>query len=281
MGLTVADIEGHPALPGVIRQQSRTLIQAFEANPPLASVFATQQRWLMGHAALALYFRRPDQGFKTSEFLDLIAKHKVASRNTADSFVKEMLNYKFARLMPGGRDRRARPIEPTEPTLGQIHGWIALHLATLDALDGRTRAPTYLAKPEMLARLQPRIADGLLSSPQVREPQKTFSLFTWLNNGGIVMDRLIAGIENAATETARIPTSIASVKDMALWLRLSHTHLMRKLRAAEAMGSLGWLGPRNQSVMWVSRDFYREYATAQAVKLAIIDQAYDAVGLPF
>ena len=111
MGLTVEDIEGYPALHGVIREQSRALVQAFEANPPLASVFATQQRWLMGHAALALYFQHPYQGFKTSEFLDFIEKHKVASRNTADSFVKEMLTYQFARPgagrqgSPGTADR--------------------------------------------------------------------------------------------------------------------------------------------------------------------------------
>lgn len=276
MGLTIADIGGHPALHNVIRRQSRALVEAFQANPQISSVFATQQRWLMGHAALALYFRRQPEGFKTSEFLDLIAHHKVASRNTADTFVKEMLNYKFARLVPDGKDRRARPIVPTEPSLNGIHGWLAIHLATLDGLDGGTRASTYLAKPDSLARLQPRIADSLLTSPHVREPQKTFSLFTWLNNGGIVMDHLIAGIENAAAETSRIPTSITSVKDMAQWLRLSRTHLMRKLRAAEAMGSLGWQAERNQSVMWVSRDFYREYATAQAVKLAIIAEAYDA-----
>ena len=33
---------------------------------------------------------------------------------------------------------------------------------------------------------------------------------------------------------------------------------------------------RGHSVMWVSDDFRREYATAQAVKLAIIDAAFDA-----
>jgi hypothetical protein len=42
------------------------------------------------------------------------------------------------------------------------------------------------------------------------------------------------------------------------------------------MGSIGWQGKRGHSVMWVSSGFRREYATAQAVKLAIIDAAFDA-----
>ena len=59
-------------------------------------------------------------------------------------------------------------------------------------------------------------------------------------------------------------------------LKLSRTHLARKLSDAEALGSIGWQGKRGQSVMWVSAGFRREYVTAQAVKLAIIDAAFDA-----
>ncbi len=60
-------------------------------------------------------------------------------------------------------------------------------------------------------------------------------------------------------------------------LKLSRTHLSRKLRAAEALGSIGWQGQRGHSAMWVSPGFYREYAMAQAVKLAIIDAAFSSL----
>ncbi len=275
MALTTDEIADHPALPACIRQQCAVLVQTFEANPRLASVFATQQRWLMAHAALALYFRRNVKGFKITEFLDLIEQHKVASRNTADTFIKEMLQYNFARTVAGGSDRRARPIEPSETSLQEIHGWLVVHLATLDGLDGGSRYQTCLASPDLLRLTQPLIADALLSSPKIREPEKTFSLFTWLNNGGIVMDRIIAGIADSDVHAERIPTAITSVKEMAAWLRLSRSHLVRKLRDAEALGSIGWQGRRGQSVMWVSQGFRQEYTMAQAVKLAIIDQAYE------
>ena len=71
-------------------------------------------------------------------------------------------------------------------------------------------------------------------------------------------------------------TGIVSIAVMAERLKLSRTHLTRKLADAEAMGSIGWQGKRGQSVMWVSAGFRREYVRAQAVKLAIIDAAFDA-----
>lgn len=281
MALTTYEIANHPGLHGSIRQQSRALLAAYETNPRLASVFATQQRWLMGHSALALYFRRGSGdergGFNAARFFDMIREHAVASRNTADAFVKEMLKYKFARYSPdGGADKRIRAIEPTEASLDMLNGWAMAHLMTLDSLDGGSRLERYLAEPGALARLQPPIADALLTSRPIREPARTFSLFTWLNNGGVVMDWLIAGIEPMAPEADRVPTGVLSVADMAGWLKLSRTHLARKLREAEAMGSIGWEGKRGRSVMWVSNTFRMEYAAAQAIKLAIIDAAFDA-----
>ena len=277
-GLTVDDIIAHPALHGAIRQQSRLLLQAYEANPRLASVFATQQRWLMAHGALGLYFRGSagGGGVASARFFELVATHDLASRNTANAFVKEMLKYGYAQRAVGATDKRARPFKPTQVTIDAIHGWVAVHLATLDRLDGGGRLKTFLGTPGALAVLHPLIADGVLTSPRLREPAKTFSLFTWLNNGGIVMDWLIAGIEDFEPGAEQIPTGVGSIGAMARWLRLSRTHLARKLRAAEVMGSIGWQGRRGHSVMWISDRFRREYTTAQAVKLSVIDAAFDA-----
>jgi hypothetical protein len=84
-------------------------------------------------------------------------------------------------------------------------------------------------------------------------------------------DRLSA----ADPDVERVATGIVSIAAMTERLKLSRSHLTRKL-GAEAPGSIGWQGKRGQSVMWVSAGFRREYATAQAVKLAIIDAAFAA-----
>jgi hypothetical protein len=127
-------------------------------------------------------------------------------------------------------------------------------------------------KPALLGVIQPLVADGLLASSAVRKPDKTFSLFTWTDDGSIVMDRLIAGCQKAAG-LVRIPTDVMSVSALAQGLNLSRTQLGRKLAAAEAMGSLGWSGTRGKSLLWMSEGFRHEYHAAQAVKLAIIDAA--------
>ena len=68
----------------------------------------------------------------------------MASRNTADAFIKEMLKYGYARLLPQAEDKRTRPIEPTEASLDALHGWVGIHLATLDGLDRGQRLETFL-----------------------------------------------------------------------------------------------------------------------------------------
>ena len=280
MALTADDIAGHPDVHSAIRQQSQLLLQTYDGNPRLASVFGTQHRWLMAQVALALHFRGcasgRGRGISSAQVLDAVSRHGVASRNTADAFLKEMLKYGFGRLVPGAPDKRTRPIEPTEASLEAIHGWIGIHLATLDRLDHGRRLATYLGTPGALVALHPGIADGLLSSARVRKPERTFSLFTWLNNGGLIMDWLIAGIEETDAEAERVPTGVVSIAALAQRLNLSRTHLTRKLKDAEALGSIGWQGKRGESVMWVSSGFRQEYVTAQAVKLAIIDAAFDA-----
>jgi hypothetical protein len=278
MVLNLEDIAGHPALHACVRAQALALLQAFEANPRASAVFATQQRWLMAHIGLALHFRRDPSDYRkeftAARFVDVTVQHAVASRNTAHAFIKEMEHYNFIEVGPSGDDARIRPLLLTTATLEALTGWVYVHLGTLDALDGESRLATFLAQPQMLAQLQPLIADGLVSSVPVREPKQTFSLFTWLNNGGVVMDWLISGVDPANTGQERIPTGILSVGDFARRLKLSRTHLARKLRDAETLGSVGWLGQRGHSVMWISNEFYGEYVSAQAVKLAIIDAAF-------
>lgn len=284
MALKAEDIAVHPAALRSVQEQSRALIHIYETSPRLAAIFATQQRWLLGHVGLALHFRRDPNDRRTelttARFIDVVRRNSVASRNTAEAFIKEMLHYGIAEYRSTSGDARAHPLRPTAATIETFTGWIHAHLRTLDNIDSGHRLATFLARPETLNTLQPMIADGLLASEPVREPQQTFSLFIWLNNGGIVMDWLMSGIDPEDAGLDRIPTSVISVGEFAHWLKLSRTHLARKLHDAEALGSIGWVGQRGHSVMWVSRQFYQEYMAAQAAKLAVVDVAFDACFSP-
>jgi hypothetical protein len=280
MAMTADEILFHPALERCVRVQAQTLLQTHDATPRMSSIFANQQRWLMAHAALAQYFRNeandPGAGMVAERFLESVERHGIASRNTASAFLKEMMKYDIVRVVANSAGRRHRPLEPAPAVLMALFGWHALHLATLDGLDGGTRVANLNARPALLRAIQPLIADGLIGSADVRKPEPTFSLFTWVNEGGPVMDRLIVACQPGCHGLPRIPTDVTSVSCLARGLNLSRTQLGRKFAEAEAMGSLGWSGTRGKSVLWVSADFRREYHSAQAVKLAIIDAAFEA-----
>jgi len=279
-GLTPAEIIRLPRFAAAVQRQAARLLAIHAANPRPASVFATQHRWLIAHATLARYFRgataNPPERFGTGAFLDDVVAHAIASRNTADAFLKEMQKYGYLVIGTPGPDRRVRLLEPSKLSVELICAWLATHLATLDELDGGGREHAFLARPAMIAQVQPLVADGLLRSPKIREPDPTFSLFTWLNEGGIVMDWLCAGLGEAEPASRRIPTKVSSLAELRERITLSRTHFGRKLRMAEEMGSLGWFGERGKSPMWVSAEFVQEYYEQQATKLAIVDGAFRA-----
>jgi len=274
MALTADDILGNPAVESCVRRLAQALLLIHDVSPRLASLFGTRQRWLMAHAAVAQYFRDgAGAGLSMARLLDLVERYEVASRNTAAAFLKEMLKYDIVRHVAASEGKRHRTFEPAPTTLAALFQWHLLHLGTLDGLDGGARSATLNAAPEAPQRLQPLIADGILGNNTVRKPEPTFALFAWVDEGGIVMDRLIVGCEEGAADRDRVTTDATSVSGLAQRLRLSRTQLGRKLAVAEAMGSLGWVGARGKSRIWVSQGFRHEYHKAQAVKLAIIDAA--------
>ena len=281
MALSNSEIFENPELYRVIKVQSANLYAMRGTDPRLTATFATQQRWLMSHVGAALHFRGLVDGSTTGLhikiFLDAVSAARIASRNTADAFIKEMIKYKYIEVLPPSKDRRIRPLGPMPHTLAAIDGWLRIHLHSLDSLAGGSRLAAYEAMPGAIARMQPLIADQLIIVHGVRHPERTFSLFTWLDNGGWIMDWMMSEMEDAPLSAERTAVGMVSTVELAERMLLSRTHLARKLRDAEAMGSLGWEGRRGHSVMWVSRGFREEYAAAQAVKLSIIDEAAEAI----
>lgn len=284
MAMTADDIMAHPALERCVRGQAHSLRSMHDASPRISSPFATQQRWLLGHAALALYFRNeadnPGSGMLAERFLEQVERDDLASRNTASDFIGEMHKYELINYVAGSEGKRHRPFEPAPAVLMVLFHWHSVHLATLDGLDGGGRVKAFHARPQLLRAIQPLIADGLIGSNDVRKPPRTFELFTWINEGGAVMDRLIAGCQPARAGSERILTDVTSISELSRDISLSRTHLGRKLAEAESFGSLGWSGVRGRSRLWVSEGFRREYHSAQAVKLAIIDAAFEACTAP-
>ena len=276
----ISDLIAADAFPQAIAQMAQSFIITHGMSPRTAGLFATQQRWLLCHAILAYHFRKDQNGqsvLKRSIFGNLALRHGIASRNTAYSFFDEALTYGIIQLVEHDSDGGAEAFVPSRSALSILIEWYAVHFQALDLIDGGNRYAQLVARPDdMLARVQPAVADALLSDATMRAPEPLYGIFAWVDMGGFLMDRLIAGMDTAQPNAQeRIPTDILSISHLAQSFGLSRAHTSRKLAAAEAAGGIGWTGRRGRSRIWISRSFYDQYARAQARKLLILDKAFE------
>ncbi|MFK0161055.1 hypothetical protein [Rhizobium sp. NPDC090279] len=268
--------------PHALQQLAYSFIAVHEASPILAELLATQQRWLLYQAALAHHFWSVHTGGPKLTRLTLVhlaLQNGLSSRNTANSFFAEALRRDIISPIGAPHDDDTGEVVPSSAALSLLPNWYQVHFEVLDRLLGGDRRDWFLGAPEhLLTFVQPHFAYALLSSPDIRAPGPLYTIFTWADAGGLLMDRLIAGIDpDSVGEQDRHLTDISAVTHLARASGLSRAHTSRKLSAAEVIGGIGWSGRRGRSALWVSRGFYEEYAMAQALKLLILNHVSSRV----
>lgn len=277
----------HRKLSGMIAQQSFSsavfflasgMFEAHKTSPRTAALFATQQRWLLSHAAVAHFFRpiggiEPGLSRRSLGFLGTLLG--LASRNTAYTFFDESLKYGVIQPLDDKAAGHGRMARPSLQALSLLAVWYNLHFQALDLLDdGRRYAQFSTQWESLLPLIQPVVADALFFSPEVRAPGPHYRIFTSIDSGGWVMDRLIAGVDREGfSGQDRYLTDVRSISYLARTTGLSNAHTSRKLSEAQSTGGLGWVGRPGHSPIWISRGFYEEYAQFQAQKLVILDGA--------
>lgn len=272
-----ATIAAHADLRPVLRIQASALLAVHRRTPRVAAIFGKQQRYLLGQLAIAMAFEGGERGLIVAHFLQAVKTHGISSRNTATSFIEEMLHYKIARINVTNTDRRRRPVVLTAATIEALTTWLALHLRSLDALDGGNRQSEFERHPQLLAQVHPLIVHHILLSEKTMPPARIFSFLGEMNDGGLLMDNIIASLQDAPAGTARFPTLLNSFSQLSEPLRVSRTHLLRKLAVSEQAGHLGWLERRGASTFWISKEFLHDYEIYQVEKLANIETAWQAV----
>ena len=270
--LSAEAIFNHPSLVTILKRQAKTLMDIYVDNQRETAVFATQQRWLLSHLAISMFLETGS--IVAARFIDEAEKHGISSRNTADALLKECVKYGMAAPQASPYDTRTKPFVLPAKIIALITEWCALHLTTLDALDGGERLAHFRTHPDQLARLQPAITRRVIVSSPIRDPDPAFSLFIWLNDGGVVMDWLYVGMDDLPDAQGRILSKVESISELGKHLTISRSHLALKLREAEAINTLGWSGKRGKSRLWLSREFRAAYHMFQANKLGIIDEAF-------
>ena len=255
-----------------------SFVASHAAAPRMSALFATQPRWLLCLAALARHFRAAGTdtpGVSRRDLGHLALRHGIASRNTAYVFFDEMLKYGI--LHPVFPEDDTDEVVPTSEALAALVQWCAVHLAALDQIDGGDRWGRFCAESErLLPFFVPLLAEGLLACPDVRMPGPLYRIFAWTDAGGLLMDRLVAGIDRQALQPGGYLTDVSSITHLARAFGLSRAHANRKVAEAESIGGIGWTGRRGHSCIWISRAFYTEYASAQARKLVIFREAFAA-----
>lgn len=256
------------------------MLTIYRDSPRIASIFASQQRWLMAHAGFGLHYGYPDdtkKGLYSGRFVEFVVGNKIASRNTAAAFVQEMLVYRYLRTVSGQSDRRTRLLEPTETAEHHFLKWLHAHLLVLDGLDGGTRLAQVGSDPSVFGKIQPMIAKAFIGTEAVRDPGRTFNLFNWANSGGLIMDYLMTLLPGFDRSKERMSVGPVSLGEIRAQFMISNTHLKRLLSHAAEMGSIGWEEPPRKGDLWLSRGFILEYVNYQAAKFAIVDAATETV----
>lgn len=275
------DITANRAFPNAVRFLAAGLFETHKISLRAAALFATQQRWLLSHVALAHYFRPFDTvepGVSRRSLGLLGPLLGIASRNTSYTLFEEAMKYGVLQTMDRPAVGGAPLAEPSQAALSLIALWYIQHFEALDLLDGGQRHVKFKTQGEgLLPVIQPVVTQGLLSCPELRAPGQLYTIFTWTDSGGWLMDRLIAGIDwNSPPLKDRYLTDIGSITYLAQTARLSRAHTSRKFAEAQSIGGLGWTGRPGRSTIWISRRFYEEYAEFQARKLLILDHALAA-----
>jgi hypothetical protein len=268
----------HPNFVSSLRFLARTLRQRFDNGPRLARLLASHQRWLLTQVAFALHLEgdpaHSSSGFTTVALRDVIIEYRVASRNTVLSYIEELKTYRFISVPKGEEGRRPRRYEPTDASQKAMFDWCLANLAALDLIDNGDRAATFASNPQLMRLMQPRVARNCLADSRWREPPERVGLFLWTEAGGLVVDHLIANLDCETGSNEHIDIGRIDTRSLAGQFMMSRTHLQRLLRKAAVYGGVGWHDLSRKTGLWMSRDFLDEYCGWQAVKFAVVDEAF-------
>jgi hypothetical protein len=257
------EILHHPSFLAIEREIASHLIGIHRRAPRLARLAASHRKWLLTQTLFAMHAGRdprdPLSGLTASRLMQVASDLKVVSRNTAASFLAELVAYKFLRDVPDETpDRRLRLLETTEISDEAMHSWFLGHMSCLDRLDGGNRAALVISVPRLFQIAQPRAAAALCLEPIWRDPRESIGHFLWSDVGGLVLHDLIR----------RLPDDARANE-----FGISLTNVKRMYKKAEAAGLLGWNASRNRSNLWLSRTFIEDYFHWQSAKFAELDKA--------
>ncbi|MBW9115090.1 hypothetical protein JNB88_15725 [Rhizobium cauense] len=272
------EILHHPLFLSIERQIALHLIGIHKRAPRLARLAASHRKWLLTQTLFAMHASRdkgnPRSGLTAGRMMQAAKEFNLASKNTAASFLAELIAYRFLRDAPDETpDRRMRRLETTETSEEAMASWFQGHMACLDQLDGGSRASRTAGDPRLFLLAQPRAARALIQEPIWKEPRSSIGHFLWSDVGGLVLHDLISRLPDDARQHERTLLKGVTISEIAHEFGISLTNVKRMFKKAETDGMLGWENPRNRGALWLSRTFIEDYFYWQSAKFAELDSA--------
>jgi len=279
MALSVATLATSRRFAEAMATMAGQLGGQFDETPRLARALVSHQRWMMTHAAFALFAdhatgRCTGAGLTASALTDWICGMGVASRNTVLTYVDQMLSYRFIRLHPQSR-KRPRSFELVENSVQAMQHWFAANLASLDYVDDGCRLAQFLQHPELLLLVQPDFARQCIDDHAWREPDERIGLFQWTESGALVMDRFVELTMQAPLVDGFYDLGIVDIPAMAERFVMSRTHLQRALKRAEDQGCIRRTGQGRASRIELAETFLLDYLAWLARKSAVLDAVFE------
>lgn len=275
---SAAELAAHPLFPAIDQDLARHLIAIHRETPKLARLKASHRKWLMTQSLFTLCLERneddPLSGLTISRFIDVATSIGAVSRNTAESFIKEMLTYKFLEKIPNDRDKRFQILTITDISYDAMESWFNGHMKGLDRLDGGNRFAVCANDPRIFRMSQPRAADRLVNNPVWRHPADSIGAFLHSDLGGMVLHELMSHITDFRTADDRIRVAQISITQIARTYMVSASNVKRMFKRAEDAGHLTWGDESRKKTLWLSRGFIEDYLGWQAEKFAALDEAF-------
>nr|WP_234716839.1 hypothetical protein [Ensifer adhaerens] len=279
LAFTADGILRNPLLRETLQISARDLMAVYDIFPRVARLVASHQKWILTQAAYALHLERdpshPDSGVTAARLLKFMHETGGASRNTAAAFLAELLAYKLLRDASGERkNKKVRPLEPTEVSENAMMRWFMSQMGTLDRLDGGRRLEHVEADTSVLGRTQPIAARMLLSDKNWSEPPAGVAIFVWTECGGLLLDDLMARPKSLTPVDGKVWLEL-NLAELATHYTISNTHVRRLFTKAQDSGYIGRSNDGSRGRFWMSARLVDEYCRWQAVKLAALANAYE------
>lgn len=271
-------IASHSLFPEIERRIALHLIGIHKETPRLARLKACHRKWLMTHSLYALALQRtpddPQSGLTTSRFVDTILELGEASRNTAASFLAELVAYKFLTCEECVTDRRVRILLLTEASKNAMTAWFHGHLGCLDLLDQGNRREIAEANPDILNVAQPIIARILVNDKDWRVPRDSIAPFLNSDMGGMVLHDLITRVPDQPDSNGHYQLGKINLSNLGKTYMISLTNLKRMFKNGHEEGLLGWQQQQRRGGFWLSQQFVQDYYHWQSAKFEAVNVAF-------